>query len=168
MKYIVFHLFLFLLFIFAPNDELKAQKQFKLIHVQTSKEKEFRIGKKVMFQLKDSVSDSLITKGIVNRDSSIYELRLTGIQKQNLIFDKKIIIPYSDINWLFIHTSGRVTKQLSGMAFLGFLMPLYAGSDPRIGLFASIIFVPVSIIFFKSSERNFYYSSQWKLQSDSK
>lgn len=141
----------------------KGQQGFSLVNLETEKTRTFKYGSKVLFELKNKAVLDSNMKSCLNQETGVYEMRLTKLMGQDLVFNDSILVPYSQINWMFVETSDRVAAQIVGFMFMGALVPIY-GLGLEFGIGASILFLPPAIGFLIFSQKHYYSSNYWAIK----
>jgi hypothetical protein len=156
---------LLLLVFFAGTLFSFAQGEFQLINLNTEKAKKFKFGNKVMFQLqaKDSMLLGKNIAGVINAETAVYQMVLTGMENQDLIFNGNVRVPYSAIKYLFIKTPGNVISKVLGCYFFGVSLSLVAVFQGG-GLIASVFIVPISVVLFRYSEKHYFSHKYWGIE----
>ncbi|MDZ4668613.1 MAG: hypothetical protein SGJ00_12125 [bacterium] len=152
----------FLLFVFYIGITclLHAQDRFKMVNYGNKKGREFSLGRKVIFELKDKNRVMPNWPGLLNKEKGIYEMRMTNLNGQLIVFNDSIFIDYSNIKWLFIKTSGRGVKLFLAYTVLGAAAPIFA-VGPDYGVISLIFLTPISIVLIGSSNKEMFYSNSW-------
>ncbi|OYU95595.1 MAG: hypothetical protein CFE21_10660 [Bacteroidetes bacterium B1(2017)] len=141
----------------------KGQQGFSLVNLETDKTRTFKYGSKVLFELKNKLALDSTMKSCLNQETGVYEMRLTKLLGQDLVFNDSILVPYSQIKWMFIETSDRIASQIVGFLFMGTLVPIY-GLGIEFGLGASILFLPPAVGFLILSQKHYYSSDYWAIK----
>jgi hypothetical protein len=118
------------------------------------------LGRKVIFELKDHKKINPNWPGLINKEKGIYEMRITNLQGQLMVFYDSIFIDYSAINWIFIKTPSRGLKLFSASIIMGISAPIYA-IGPEYGAIPLVLLSPIAIGLISSSNKDLFYANSW-------
>ncbi|OYU95601.1 MAG: hypothetical protein CFE21_10690 [Bacteroidetes bacterium B1(2017)] len=154
--------FAFLLLLLIGNSAW-AQKGFRLVNLTTEETRDFRFGSPVLFELKNKTYLDSNTTACVNPEKGVYEMRLTNMVESDLVFNDSILVPKSQLNWMFVKTPSRGVKQFFGAAVIACIYPFYT-IGPGYGVVASIFILPIGAVLLHSSQRHYYNLNLWTIK----
>ncbi|OYU95598.1 MAG: hypothetical protein CFE21_10675 [Bacteroidetes bacterium B1(2017)] len=141
-----------------------AQSGFTLTHIQKQKTRTLKFGYRVLFQLNDKTVLDSTMRSCKNQETGVYQMRLTGLKGQDLIFNDSIIVPYSKLNWMFIQTPAHIGKAVIAFGLLSAVVFSFTASQDGSGFITAILLLPPSILLLEGSQKTRFTCKWWTIK----